>query len=182
MHFGPYLLPALKTGRQKSNELPETPSSSSESVAGCSSKADDESVETSKKADSTTNPTKHDAVSDDEEPEEQSAKKQKIEETETPIDEASSTDNSNEKVNESDDQKSDPTDATSKLSTNEENSVGDDILIDVEDPDDYLLFLEGILFKIHSRFYTHYDETKQVCYQYRKNRTCSSHHKIKNHT
>lgn len=38
-----------------------------------------------------------------------------------------------------------------------------DKLIEIDDPDDYLLYLEEILKKIHTRFYTHYDETKQVC-------------------
>lgn len=59
-------------------------------------------------------------------------------------------------------EKVDSVDSTSKLSCIEENSAGDDTLIDIEDPDDYLLYLETILAKIHSRFYTHYDETKQV--------------------
>lgn len=62
----------------------------------------------------------------------------------------------------SDDQKVDSVDSTIKLGCIEENSAGDDTLIDIEDPDDYLLYLETILVKIHSRFYTHYDETKQV--------------------
>lgn len=59
-----------------------------------------------------------------------------------------------------DKQKDDSSDGTSKPQLNEENS--DDNLIDIEDPDDYLLYLETILLKIHSRFYTHYDETKKV--------------------
>lgn len=67
---------------------------------------------------------------------------------------------------ESDDQKVDLADSTSKLSCIEENSAGDDTLIDVEDPDDYLLYLESILMKIHSRFYTHYGETEQVTFIY----------------
>lgn len=40
------------------------------------------------------------------------------------------------------------------------NSDSEDNLIEVEDPDDYLLYLETILKKIHQRFYTHYDATK----------------------
>lgn len=39
---------------------------------------------------------------------------------------------------------------------------GDDNLIEIEDPDDYLLYLEAILLKIHTRFYAYYDENKQV--------------------
>lgn len=42
------------------------------------------------------------------------------------------------------------------------NSDENTKLIDIEDPDDYLLYLEPILKKIHERFYTHYDETKQI--------------------
>lgn len=38
-----------------------------------------------------------------------------------------------------------------------------DNLIDVEDPDDYLMYLEPILTQIHTRFYDHYDNTKSVC-------------------
>lgn len=54
-------------------------------------------------------------------------------------------------------------DTTSKISANDENSAtSDDTLIDIEDPDDYLLYLEPILIKIHTRFYALYDETKQM--------------------
>lgn len=42
------------------------------------------------------------------------------------------------------------------------DTAGDDNLIEIEDPDDYLLYLEAILMKIHSRFYEYYDEHKQV--------------------
>lgn len=41
---------------------------------------------------------------------------------------------------------------------------GDDNLIEIEDPDDYLLYLEAILMKIHKRFYEYYDENKQVIF------------------
>lgn len=37
-------------------------------------------------------------------------------------------------------------------------------LIEIEDPDDYLLYLEHILQKIHEMFYKEYDSTKQVRY------------------
>lgn len=40
--------------------------------------------------------------------------------------------------------------------------LGADNLIEIEDPDDYLLYLETILLKIHSSFYEFYDENKQV--------------------
>lgn len=40
--------------------------------------------------------------------------------------------------------------------------IGEDNLIEIEDPDDYLMYLETILMKIHSRFYEFYDETTQV--------------------
>lgn len=43
------------------------------------------------------------------------------------------------------------------------NSVTeDDNLIEIEDPDDYLLYLEEILKKIHERFYELFDETKEI--------------------
>lgn len=35
-------------------------------------------------------------------------------------------------------------------------------LIEIEDPDDYLLYLEQILKKIHKKFYEVFDEKKQV--------------------
>ncbi|KAL7049845.1 hypothetical protein ACKWTF_003877 [Chironomus riparius] len=38
----------------------------------------------------------------------------------------------------------------------------DDNLIEVQDPDDYLLYLESILQKIHERFYEQYDKTKEI--------------------
>lgn len=41
-------------------------------------------------------------------------------------------------------------------------SVSDDNLIEIEDPDDYLLYLESILQRIHSRFYEIYSEHNQV--------------------
>ncbi|GAB0090440.1 RNA polymerase II subunit A C-terminal domain phosphatase [Sergentomyia squamirostris] len=45
-----------------------------------------------------------------------------------------------------------------KVSTSE----ADDNLIEVEDPDDYLLYLENILLKIHTRFYEMYDKTGEI--------------------
>lgn len=59
-----------------------------------------------------------------------------------------------------------PTTPSKKQSTDESsknvNSDSDDNLIDVEDPDDYLLYLEEILKKIHKRFYKFYEENKSV--------------------
>lgn len=52
----------------------------------------------------------------------------------------------------------DTTDDAAKIC--DENSH--DKLIEIDDPDDYLLYLEEILKKIHGRFYAHHDETKQV--------------------
>lgn len=41
-------------------------------------------------------------------------------------------------------------------------SESDDNLIDIEDPDDYLLYLETILKHIHKRFYESYDENSTI--------------------
>lgn len=41
-------------------------------------------------------------------------------------------------------------------------SDSDDNLIDIEDPDDYLLYLETILKQIHKRFYESYDENSTI--------------------
>lgn len=38
----------------------------------------------------------------------------------------------------------------------------DDNLIEVEDPDDYLLYLEQVLINIHKTYYEHFDESKEV--------------------
>lgn len=62
----------------------------------------------------------------------------------------------------SNEEKDNSTDDTPKVTSNEESGAGEDNLIDIEDPDDYLLYLEAILLKIHTRFYAHYDETKQI--------------------
>lgn len=42
------------------------------------------------------------------------------------------------------------------------SSDSDDNLIDVEDSDDYLLYLETILKTIHSRFYSYYEDHEKV--------------------
>lgn len=49
-------------------------------------------------------------------------------------------------------------DAESPSSTNQD----DDNLIEIEDPDDYLLYLEEILCQIHTRFYKIYDDTQEI--------------------
>lgn len=185
---------------QKTNESAEVPSSSTESVASCSSRANEEEPkECNKNADSTTDEPKptEDANVNEMEPESDAdadavtnenenvneiasanasenvetdadAEKEKEEETveklndETNCDASPSKKSETKTNDESDDHKVDLIDSTIKLSCIEENSAGDDTLIDIEDPDDYLLYLETILLKIHTRFYSHYDETKQV--------------------
>lgn len=83
-------------------------------------------------------------------------------ETETVAETKSESEPQND-ANKTPDQKDDLASSTSKISTNDENSAtSDDTLIDIEDPDDYLLYLEPILSKIHTRFYALYDETKQM--------------------
>jgi RNA polymerase II subunit A-like phosphatase len=39
---------------------------------------------------------------------------------------------------------------------------GDDSLVEIQDPDDYLLYLEAILIKIHNRFYELYERTSEI--------------------
>ncbi|XP_055627191.1 RNA polymerase II subunit A C-terminal domain phosphatase [Toxorhynchites rutilus septentrionalis] len=41
-------------------------------------------------------------------------------------------------------------------------SLSDDNLIHIEDPDDYLLYLEHILLKIHQTFYQEYEKTQKI--------------------
>lgn len=45
---------------------------------------------------------------------------------------------------------------------NDSEKNKEDSLIEIEDPDDYLLYLEHILVKIHQTFYEEYESTKQV--------------------
>lgn len=173
---------------QKSKQSTEVPSSSTDSIASCSSKAD-EPNECSKNADSSLdapkplekitepdatanantekNETDRDETNKDDENMEETVKeatnKEIVEKLNDEVDCDSSSPKSETQPNDSDDQKDELAISTSKFSTNDENNgKDDDTLIDVEDPDDYLLYLESILVKIHSRFYTHYDETKQV--------------------
>lgn len=65
----------------------------------------------------------------------------------------------------------DSTSDTTKNANKMADENNHDKLIEIDDPDDYLLYLEEILKKIHGRFYTHYDETKQVCYDCADTRT-----------
>lgn len=49
--------------------------------------------------------------------------------------------------------------------TNSKNSTTpaeEDNLVEIQDPDDYLLYLETILMRIHDRYYKQYDETKEI--------------------
>lgn len=162
---------------QKNSDVEDAPSSSAE--AGGSSSATDEPKEETTNTDSTSNDDK--SSGEDKEPKESKEQKEKeepkegqqqeeepkdstVKETENNVEAAgtSSVDKSEDKVNEVEDAKADSAYSTSKSSTKEDNSSGDEALIDIEDPDDYLLYLESILVKIHTRFYAYYDETKQA--------------------
>lgn len=44
----------------------------------------------------------------------------------------------------------------------DEQIIQEDNLVEIQDPDDYLLYLETILKNIHKRFYETYDETKEI--------------------
>jgi RNA polymerase II subunit A-like phosphatase len=62
------------------------------------------------------------------------------------------------------DEKKSETDVEMKEKVSENGSEKDDEdnLIEVQDPDDYLLYLESILQKIHERFYQQYEKTKEI--------------------
>lgn len=86
-----------------------------------------------------------------------------IDNKDEPINTPSVVDNGDEKSqSESVKSKIDSAESTRKLTQNDGSTCSEDTFIDVEDPDDYLLYLETILLKIHSKFYSHYDETNQV--------------------
>lgn len=51
---------------------------------------------------------------------------------------------------------------TENNNEDKKNEEDDDNLIEVQDPDDYLLYLESILIRIHERFYEQYDKTKDI--------------------
>lgn len=51
------------------------------------------------------------------------------------------------------------------LNSNEDDKLpveSEDNLVEISDPDDYLLYLESILKNIHKKFYEVYDETKEI--------------------
>lgn len=94
-------------------------------------------------------------------------------ESETPADAVKSDENqesSTPKPINDESERDDKNDETSTVCVTEDAAtakrtgiiVGDDNLIEIEDPDDYLMYLETILMKIHARFYEFHDETKQV--------------------
>lgn len=130
---------------QKQKEPENVPSSSSEATSNTS--VTDETKDENPSNDLKTN----DVESTDDD------KEQTVKGTDDDETAGGSSDNKSESKKEED-----SNNTTVKLSAKEENSSSDDTLIDVEDPDDYLLYLESILIKIHTRFYAHYDETKQV--------------------
>lgn len=93
----------------------------------------------------------------------------------TPAEEATKEENtSSEPVEKSEENKSDKKEQSEKQSAEKESSTDDsnkkdksdkdeeENLIEIEDPDDYLLYLEHILMKIHETFYEEYEKTKQV--------------------
>jgi RNA polymerase II subunit A-like phosphatase len=43
-----------------------------------------------------------------------------------------------------------------------EKNAAEDNMVEIQDPDDYLLYLETILVKIHTRFYEQYDKTGEI--------------------
>lgn len=53
---------------------------------------------------------------------------------------------------------------TTKENSKEQSAQDDpdDNLVEIQDPDDYLLYLETILKQIHNRFYETYDKTKEI--------------------
>lgn len=71
-----------------------------------------------------------------------------------------------EKMDEDVENSKDADEKTENDKTNDgggDNSVADDDnLVEIQDPDDYLLYLETILMRIHERFYKQYDETKDI--------------------
>lgn len=53
-------------------------------------------------------------------------------------------------------------DKSNNINEDENSTAGDDNLVEIQDPDDYLLYLEPILMRIHERFYKQYEETKEI--------------------
>lgn len=94
-------------------------------------------------------------------------KNKKIEEECVKIENATNSENQN--AEETSNSKSDETEtATANNCQSKEepvkiiNSDSEDNLIEIEDPDDYLMYLEAILEKIHERFYRLYESTQKV--------------------
>lgn len=131
---------------QKSHESSDVPSPSTETPIS-NKDTESKSTESSEPIDTT---------NDEQNAETQSESKKTNEKSTTLESDCSSSGEKND--SDSCEQKLDSVESTSKIA--DDNS--DDNLIEVEDPDDYLLYLETILLKIHSRFYAHYNETKQV--------------------
>lgn len=52
--------------------------------------------------------------------------------------------------------------SSGKNEEDKNEKIKEDSLIEIEDPDDYLLYLEHILLKIHQTFYEEYENTKQI--------------------
>lgn len=173
---------------QKSPEVAtadEVPSSSTERLENCENDTNvsDEpkenasnDIKTAESSDSIENSTNADAENDEAvkiteasnaTAAEASSTSQNTETDETepePEPESKSEAGTQNESNKTQDQKADDlASSTSKISATDENSAtSDDTLIDIEDPDDYLLYLETILVKIHTRFFAQYDETKQM--------------------
>lgn len=53
-------------------------------------------------------------------------------------------------------------DKMAKTASSEDKENKDDNLVEIQDPDDYLLYLETILERIHERFYEQYDKTNEI--------------------
>lgn len=95
--------------------------------------------------------------SDPKEPEEEVPEAEAESKTD-PADTKSNNDKDSEADNSGGDSKPDAAGPCTKTT----NELPEDNLIEIEDPDDYLLYLETSLKKIHQRFYAFYDEHKQI--------------------
>lgn len=85
----------------------------------------------------------------------------------TPKEDNSSGSDESEKKQEQPDEKEEQLEKTDKNINDEKiddeiSTVDDDNLVEIQDPDDYLLYLEPILMKIHERFYKLYNETNEI--------------------
>lgn len=104
--------------------------------------------------------TEKETTKDDEKPEETPAKEEK-EPSET-SQSSTETEKSEQNCNETKTEDSPKTSDESAVATKKKPVEPDDNLIEVEDGDDYLLYLEDILKKIHQRFYETYDKEKEI--------------------